>query len=177
MPGENWVFDLAESPIYKLIRVNGKLTFDNTTDTHLRCKHLFIRAGELHIGSKEYPMEKNARITLYGEKSAETIVYDNAIEAGNKLIANVNIMRIYGKARQWKMSRLREEVLKGAKEFKIDANLEIFPGDRLGLLPTSYDPHAIDDVFVQEYDATSGIVKINETLHPNGLKYYHWGLP
>jgi len=74
------------------------------------------------------------------------------------------------------MSRLREEVLKGAKEFKIDANLEIFPGDRLGLLPTSYDPHAIDDVFVQEYDNTTGIVKINETLHPKGLKYYHWGL-
>jgi len=56
MPGENWVFDLPQSPIYKLVRVNGKLTFDNTTDTHLRCKHLFIRAGELHIGSEEYPM-------------------------------------------------------------------------------------------------------------------------
>jgi len=50
-PGTNWVYDLAESPIYDLVRVNGKLTFDNTTDTRLRCKHLFIRAGELHIGS------------------------------------------------------------------------------------------------------------------------------
>jgi len=88
---------MKESPVYKLVRVNGNLTFDNFTDTHLRVKHLFIRAGQLHIGSEEYPYEKNAKITLYGEKNMETIVYDNAIEAGNKLIANVNVMKMFGK--------------------------------------------------------------------------------
>lgn len=93
------VFNMNPSPVYQLIRVNGILTFDNETDTHLNCKHLFIRAGELHIGSEEYPMAMSARITLYGEKQQETIVYDNAIEAGNKLIANVNVMRIYGMPR------------------------------------------------------------------------------
>lgn len=93
------VFDMNPSPIYQLIRVNGKLTFDDSKDTHLKCKHLFIRTGELHIGSEEKPMQRNARITLYGEKSMQNIVYDNAVEAGNKLIANVNIMRIYGKPR------------------------------------------------------------------------------
>jgi len=55
-PGWNMIFNLNPSPVYKLIRVNGNLTFENTTDTHLRCKHLFIRAGELHVGSAEYPM-------------------------------------------------------------------------------------------------------------------------
>jgi len=108
------VFNLnSSSPIYKLIRVNGRLTFENETDTHLKCKHLFIRAGELLIGSEEYPYEKNARITLYGEKQMETIVYDNAIEAGNKLIANVNIMRLYGKPRGWSMTRLLRAAEKG----------------------------------------------------------------
>ena len=67
-PGWQMIFNMNPSPKYRLIRVNGKLTFENTTDTHLKCKHLFIRAGELHIGSEEYPYEKNARITLYGEK-------------------------------------------------------------------------------------------------------------
>jgi hypothetical protein len=80
----------------------------------MRVKHLFIRAGELHIGSKEYPMKKNARITLYGSKDMETIVYDNAIEAGNKLIANVNVMKIYGEKRSWKMTRLTRPALKGS---------------------------------------------------------------
>jgi len=100
----------------------------------------------------------------------ETIVYDNAIEAGNKLIANVNIMRIYGKPRQWKMTRLRNPVLKGQREFTVEPNLEIFPGDRLGLLPTSYEPKALDDVFVTEYNSQTGLVKVNSSLN-----FYHWG--
>lgn len=95
------IFDMNPSPIYQLIVVNGNLTFDREEDTQLRCKHLFIRAGELHIGSEDWPIETNVRITLYGEKNAETIVYDNAIEAGNKLIANVNVMKIYGLPRSW----------------------------------------------------------------------------
>jgi hypothetical protein len=55
----------------------------------------------MHVGSEDYPILSNisARITLYGEKGAETMVYDNAIEAGNKLIANVGILRMYGAPR------------------------------------------------------------------------------
>jgi hypothetical protein len=169
--GWQMVFNLnSSSPVYKLIRVNGKLTFDNETDTHLKCKHLFIRAGELHIGSEEYPYAKNARITLYGEKQMETIVYDNAIEAGNKLIANVNILRIYGKARGWSMTRLSSPAEKGSNSFYVEAGLDIVPGDRLALLPTSYDPHTHDDVFVTSYDSSTGKVIVNTTLN-----YYHWG--
>jgi hypothetical protein len=58
---------------------------------------MFVRAGELHIGNKTNPFLGDLTIMLHGEKDAKAIVYDNAIEAGNKLIANLNIMRIYGK--------------------------------------------------------------------------------
>jgi transcriptional/translational regulatory protein YebC/TACO1 len=132
------VFNLNPSPKYKLIRVNGILTFDNTTDTHLRCKHLFIRAGELHAGSEEFPYNMSGRITLYGEKGAETMVYDNAIEAGNKVIANVNVMKIIAAPRKWKMTRLMKSAEAGSTIFYVEPGLEIFPGDRLALLPTSY---------------------------------------
>ena len=55
--GWNMVYDLEESPVYALIRINGIMTFknDGETDLHLRCKHLFVRAGQLHIGSEEEP--------------------------------------------------------------------------------------------------------------------------
>lgn len=115
-------------------------------------------------------MTMNAVITLYGEKNMETIVYDNAIEAGNKLIANVNTVRMYGKPRSWKMTRLQSPALKSSNQFTVEPGLEIYPGDRLGLLPTSYDPDTVDDVFVQSYDSASGLVTINSTLN-----YYHWG--
>lgn len=164
------VFNLNPSPVYKLVRVNGNLTFENTTDTHLRAKHIFIRAGQMHIGSKEYPMLNKARVTLYGEKQMETIVYDNAIEAGNKLIANVGMLRIFGKPRGWKMTRLHAPVLKGSNEFYVEPGLDIVAGDRLGLLPTSYSPYPVDDVFVGSYDITSGKVVATSTMN-----YYHWG--
>jgi len=97
------IYDLEESPIFKLIRINGRLTFKNDTEKllHLRAKHIFIRAGELHIGSKESPFMGKAKITLYGEKEFESIVYDNAIEAGNKLIANLGLVSMWGKPRNF----------------------------------------------------------------------------
>lgn len=97
--GMRMIFNMNPSPVYKQIRVNGNLTFDNTTDTHLRCHHLYIRAGELHIGSEDMPHETFARITLYGQKESETMTYDYTKEAGNKIIANVNVMKLYGKPR------------------------------------------------------------------------------
>jgi hypothetical protein len=124
-PAWNMVFDMNPSPVYKLIRVNGNLTFHPNNDTHLRAKHIFIRAGELNIGSKDFPHQKNARITLYGEKNAETIVYDNAIEAGNKILSNVNEMRMYGKQRYKHMFRLLKEALKDSNEIWVEPNLDL----------------------------------------------------
>lgn len=43
---------------------------------------------------------------MYGEKDQKAIVYDNAIEAGNKLIANVNKLRMFGKKRTKNWTRL-----------------------------------------------------------------------
>jgi len=42
------------------------------------------------------------------------MVYDNAIEAGNKLIANVNVMKMFGKERTKHFTRLHAEAGKGA---------------------------------------------------------------
>jgi hypothetical protein len=60
----------------------------------------------LRIGTKEEPFKANATIGLYGEKNAETIVYDNAVEAGNKNIANVGKLFMYGIPRLSHHSRL-----------------------------------------------------------------------
>jgi len=104
--GWNMIMDLAVTPKFKMVRINGKLTFKNDTSHHFSAKHIFIRAGELHIGSHNQSFPHNVTITLYGEKESDAIVYDNAIEAGNKLIANVNKVFIYGKPRKQTLTRL-----------------------------------------------------------------------
>jgi hypothetical protein len=97
------ILDIEETPILELVRINGILSFGNETDVHLRAKHVFIRAGELHIGNETHPYPNKARITLHGEKNYEHIVYDNAIEAGNKLLANVGIIKMFGQKREGKL--------------------------------------------------------------------------
>jgi hypothetical protein len=168
------IYDLdEESPIYRLIRVNGRVTFKNDMkNVTLHAKHIFVRAGELHIGNKTHPFLGLCTIMLHGEKDAKHIVYDNAIEAGNKLIANLNIMRIYGKQRSHHFSRLFLEAKKGDKTITIAKGMDLVAGDRLALLPTSYDNMASDDVFVTAYDTLTGLTTLDRELD-----YYHWGNP
>jgi len=114
------IFDLPESPIYNMIQVNGWVTFQNgdgAGDLHLRCKHMYVRAGQVHIGSASTPFAAQAKITLIGEKESESTVFDNTIEAGNKVISNTGTIKMYGKSRTGKMSRLRAPVEKGATTF------------------------------------------------------------
>ena len=60
--GWNMIYDVEESPVFKMIRINGRLSFknDSTTALNLRAKHIYVRAGELHIGTKEYPFQNSA---------------------------------------------------------------------------------------------------------------------
>jgi hypothetical protein len=109
------IYDLDDvSPIFNLVSVNGKLTFKNDMkNVTFNAKYIFIRAGELHIGNKTHPFLGLCTIMLHGEKDAKHIAFDNAIEGGNKIIANLNIMRIYGKQRSHHFSRLQMEAKKG----------------------------------------------------------------
>lgn len=68
------------------------------------------------------------------------------------------------------MTRLTQPALKGDDYFYVETGLDFVPGDRLALMPTSYDPHTTDDVWITTYDSSNGKVVINTTLN-----YYHWG--
>jgi hypothetical protein len=154
--GWNMILDIEETPIFKMVRINGVLTFGNETDIHLRAKHIFIRAGELHIGNETHPYPMTARITLHGEKDFESMVYDNAIEAGNKVIANVNVLKMYGKERTGKLTRLHAECFKDGTEIFVESGLDWVAGDRIALGPTSYSHDMSEDNFVTEYNNETG---------------------
>ena len=104
--GWNMTMDLEDTPIFRLVRVNGLLNFKRGMNITFRAKHIFVRAGELHVGSKENPFVDNCKIILYGDKSSQAIVYDNAVEGGNKVLANINVVKMYGKPKNHTMTRL-----------------------------------------------------------------------
>jgi len=59
IPGLHIIYDLADSPLFDVITVNGKLSFlddkENFPNMNLNCKYIFVRAGQLAIGSEEEP--------------------------------------------------------------------------------------------------------------------------
>lgn len=172
LPGWNMVYDLDEpSPVYELVRVNGNLTFATDKDLHFRAKHIFVRGGNLTLGTLEEPLTNDVQIELFGAKNDAAMVYDNAVEAGNKLIAVTGRFEAYGIPRgESRMSRLTQPAQKGEETFFVESGLDWVEGDRLGMLPTSYQWDAFDEVFVVSYDAVTGEVVAD---HP--LNFYHYG--
>ena len=41
----------------------------------------------------------NLKIILHGKHRTWHFAYDNSVEAGNKIIANLNVLKMYGKPR------------------------------------------------------------------------------
>lgn len=170
--GWNMVFDLENSPIYDTIQINGRVTFleDAETSLNLHAKHIFVRAGELFIGSAEQPFTGEAQITLYGEQSSETIVFDNTIEAGNKVISNVGLIEMYGIQRPRRMFRLMEMAETEDTQIILEPGLDLVEGDWLGILPTGFNYLEADEVKVTAYDSETGVVSLDRMIN-----YQHFG--
>jgi hypothetical protein len=100
------------------------------------------------------------------------MVYDNAIEAGNKLIAVTGKFQAYGMPRANKMSRLTQPALRFSTTIFVQPGLDWKAGDMLGLMPTSYDNHATDDVTIVTYNNVTG-----QITFATPLNYYHFGAP
>ena len=51
----NMIYNIASSPDLKMLKINGRLTFDDSADRKLTVEHLFVQLGELIIGSEASP--------------------------------------------------------------------------------------------------------------------------
>lgn len=87
---------------------------------------MFIRAGELIIGDEESHFEYNSEIILYGMSSEASMVYDGAVEAGNKAIVNLGLIKMYGIPRTEVsyQTRLHSVINSGDTSFYVGAGLD-----------------------------------------------------
>jgi len=68
------------------------------------------------------------------------------------------------------MSRLVASTAKGDTTITVAPGLDWVAGDKLGLLPTSFNQLASDEGEIVSYDAATGLVTLTAAL-----KYYHFG--
>lgn len=93
MSGWNMLLDIAETPKLNSLSINGRLQFiqrEETPDIHVFTNNIFVRAGELIIGSEEEPFEGLATITLTGDTESDTLNLGGTVEGGNKILAITN---------------------------------------------------------------------------------------
>ena len=86
------VLDIADPPVFRLIKVLGRLSFSDTMDIHLQCYHIAIRDGEFKIGTVFEPFQHKATITMHGNRDENAVLYPGAWSPGTKKIANAGLL-------------------------------------------------------------------------------------
>jgi len=132
--GWNMIFDIEDSPLLASLIINGKLTFKDDGDKRLNAKIMYVRAGELEIGTKETPFTNKAEIVLTGDRNDKTLAFDNNIFGSNKVLANVGKISMFGTSRGGYMTRLKKTVYVGDTKLHLEPWLDIKEGDALGLV-------------------------------------------
>jgi hypothetical protein len=67
-PGVNMIYDIeGDSPVFDYVRVNGRLSFATDIDINFQAKRIFVRGGEMILGTPEEPLLNNVNITLVGD--------------------------------------------------------------------------------------------------------------
>lgn len=127
--------------------------------------------GELLIGSQEKPFAGQALITLFGMKQDEHIIYQNAIEAGNKILANTALISMWGQPRTAR-TRLLKTVFTNDQSITVEAGLDWKVNDTIALPSTTMNWYELDTAQITSYDNVTGVVMLNKRM-----SYYHWGAP
>ena len=76
------------------------------------------------------------------------MIFHNAVEVGNKVIANFGKMNLYGKPRDSK-TRLATSAARGDTKILVEKNLDWKTGEQIVLAPTGFDHLGSDYVTIK----------------------------
>jgi len=167
----NMILDVNDLPVLKTLEVNGRLTVENDGGSYsIEAFMIYVRRGELIVGTEEEPFIGTVTFTLHGTRSdKDTYFHDKMFEGGNKVIANTGKLRMYGKTVGLKWTRLAAKALAGATTIELlDTPTDWAEGDNIGIAPSGRDYTQRDFATIQ---SISGKVV---TLR-SALVYEHFG--
>src|SRR5690606_21828994 len=153
----------VDPPALRSLTVDGKLRFANDRDVNLETEWIYLRGGELHIGSEAQPYTRKATITLTDNHPGEDI----------NTMGDRGIMLMRGKLslhgdREHTWTKLASTAEAGSNRIEVLDASGWRQGDEIVLASTDFDPR-------QAEKRTITAVQGNTLTLDRPLEYMHFG--
>jgi len=156
------VLDVAP-PALRSLTIDGKLSFSDDRDIELKTEWIYLRGGELQIGSEANPHTRNATITLTDKFPGEDI--NTMGDRGIVLMRGT--LNLHGD-RQHTWTKLAKTAEAGSARIEVLNAREWRKGDQIVLASTDFDPR-------QAEKRTVTAVNGNVITLDQPLEYMHFG--
>ena len=144
------------TPVLEAVIIEGALYFDPTQDVSLDATYIFVNGGLMQVGTAEHPYEKNAVITLHGDRyktieipyigskvlavSAKGVPFAGAMTGVHVPGRFTGQLEIHGKKRLRTWTKLSETAYAGSSEVVTAEKVDFAPGEKL-ILPGTEIPN------------------------------------
>jgi len=153
----------VDPPALRSLTVDGKLSFSNDLDIGLETEWIYLRGGELQIGSEADPHTRKATITL-----TNTIPDEDINTMGDRGIMLMGgTLSLHGD-REHAWSKLARTAAAGSTEIEVLDARGWRRGDEIVLASTDFDPR-------QAEKRTVAAIRGNAITLDRPLEYMHFG--
>jgi len=153
----------VDPPALRSLTIDGKLSFSNDLDIELETEWIYLRGGELQIGSEANPYTHNATITLTDNFPGEDV--NTMGDRGIMLMRGT--LELHGD-RQHTWTKLARTAQAGSAEIAVLDASGWRAGDEIVLASTDFDPRQAEKRTIAAIDG-------NVITLDRALDYMHFG--
>ena len=161
--GWNMLMDIDETPDLASLQINGKLTVPPGRSREIRTHSLWVRAGELQVGSEAQRFEHKMYITLLGDNTEAYWAYRTDVEAGNKNFVVTGKVSLWGATRD-RSTRLLRTALPTQTELWVEPGLDWQAGEKIAIAATNMRTMDLDHCVIKSYRSSDGALECEDRL-------------
>jgi hypothetical protein len=165
----NWtvLLDIDPSPANYMV-IDGTLIADDTRDVNITARSIFIRAGNVSIGTAANPFQHKFTMQVTNTKEDHGW-YIDPIVAGNKYIIVTGSLNLYGIAPATVTTSLKASAKAGDTSITVASSTNWTVGDTIALSPSYGNYNEYESVNITGFNSDGSI-----SISP-ALQYNHYG--
>lgn len=158
------IMDINPPKLGKIV-IEGRLEFQDSGPRKLEADTITVW-GSLIIGTVNTPFLNPAEVVLYGSRTSATVVVDNNLFVGNKVLLVLGQVSFHGAVRASTWTKLETSALKGSTSLRLNSSVTGVwnKGDTIVLTPTEYDYNQVESVVIDSVSADGKTLTLTTPL-------------